>query len=96
VNDAPVANDDSESTAGGLSVVIDVIANDSAGPADEDQGLTIMEFSGPANGQVTGPDGSGNLTYTPDVGFLGSDTFTYTVCDSGGLCGGATVTLEVA
>ncbi len=37
----------------------------------------------------------GTFTYTPSAGFVGSDSFTYTICDDGGLCDVATVTLTV-
>ena len=37
-----------------------------------------------------------SLTYTPDKDFLGADTFQYEVCDSGGNCATATVTVVVS
>jgi hypothetical protein len=39
--------------------------------------------------------GRTNVTYTPNPGFTGIDAFTYQVCDSGGYCSTATVTLVV-
>jgi hypothetical protein len=39
--------------------------------------------------------GRTNITYTPNPGFTGTDTFTYQVCDSGGNCATATVTVVV-
>jgi Bacterial Ig domain/Bacterial cadherin-like domain/Glycosyl Hydrolase Family 88 len=39
--------------------------------------------------------GRTNVTYTPNPGFTGTDTFTYQVCDSGGNCSTATVTVVV-
>lgn len=36
-----------------------------------------------------------SLTYTPDPGFTGSDVFIYQVCDSGGECATATVTVAI-
>ena len=39
--------------------------------------------------------GRTNVTYTPNPGFIGTDTFTYQVCDSGGNCSTATVTVYV-
>ncbi|WP_344788853.1 Ig-like domain-containing protein, partial [Postechiella marina] len=50
----------------------------------------------PANGTVTlNPDGT--ITYTPEDGFTGEDTFTYTICDDANpaLCDTATVTVTV-
>ena len=37
-----------------------------------------------------------SLTYVPDKDFLGTDTFQYEVCDSGGNCSTATVTVVVS
>ncbi len=39
--------------------------------------------------------GRTNVTYTPNPGFTGTDTFTYQVCDSGGNCSTASVTVVV-
>ena len=39
--------------------------------------------------------GHTNVTYAPNPGFTGTDTFTYQVCDSGGYCSTATVTVVV-
>jgi hypothetical protein len=39
--------------------------------------------------------GRTNVTYTPNPGFTGTDSFTYQVCDSGGNCSTATVTVNV-
>jgi unsaturated chondroitin disaccharide hydrolase len=39
--------------------------------------------------------GRTNVTYTPNPGFIGTDTFTYQVCDSGGNCSTASVTVVV-
>ena len=35
------------------------------------------------------------MTYTPDPDFFGADSFTYTVCDPGGLCDVANVSVTV-
>jgi len=39
--------------------------------------------------------GRTNITYIPNPGFTGTDTFTCQVCDSGGNCAVTTVTVEV-
>jgi Big-like domain-containing protein/glycosyl hydrolase family 88/cadherin-like protein len=39
--------------------------------------------------------GRTSITYTPNPGFTGIDTFTYQVCDSGGNCSTATVSVVV-
>jgi LysM repeat protein len=38
----------------------------------------------------------GTVKYLPNFGFTGKDMFTYEVCDSGGSCDRAEVTIEVA
>ncbi|MEE8603270.1 Ig-like domain-containing protein, partial [Euzebya tangerina] len=89
----PVADDDTASTGPGTPVTIDVLSNDSD-PDGDDAALTITAVSDPPNGSVTIVDGQ--LVYTPDPGFAGQDTFTYTVTDEQGLTQTATVTVDVA
>ena len=45
--------------------------------------------------RYAGAYGRTNVTYTPNPGFTGIDTFTYQVCDSGGNCSTASVTVLV-
>ena len=92
VNDAPVAVDDAVNadTVGGT--IIDVLVNDSDVEGDT---LTVDSVTQPANGTVT-INADGTVTYTPDAGFTGDDTFTYTICDPAGACSTATVTVTVA
>ena len=77
VNVPPVLQDDTASTDEGKAVTIDVLANDT--DADEDL-LSIVSFSNPANGNVNQLDGK--LVYTPKSGFSGEDAFTYIVTDA--------------
>ena len=101
VNDTPIADDDSPTTAFNTAVSIDVRANDDPGPANESgQTLTITAFTQGGDGSVA-VDGA-NLKYIPSLDFVGVDTFTYMVCDNGttnGLpeakCDTATVTVTV-
>ncbi|SPF80392.1 Ig-like domain-containing protein [Pseudoprimorskyibacter insulae] len=90
-NSAPDANDDSASTAPSTSVVIPVLANDT--DADNDT-LTIVEAPDSAHGW-TEFGNNGELIYTPDDGFTGTDTFTYEVTDGNGGYDTATVTVTV-
>ncbi|GIX00191.1 MAG: hypothetical protein KatS3mg111_3523 [Pirellulaceae bacterium] len=86
-NDPPMANGDSmatlEDTPASISVA-DLMANDSAGPANESgQQLTFVGVSAQsANGGTVVASG-GIVTYTPPLNFVGTDTFTYTVRDDG-------------
>jgi hypothetical protein len=45
---------------------------------------SVAVQSGPANGSVAIDTSTGMLTYTPNAGFSGSDSFTYTVDDTNG------------
>jgi uncharacterized protein YhjY with autotransporter beta-barrel domain len=88
---APTAAADSASTVQNQAVSIDVLANDVSGDGSP---LTINSASQPANGSVIFPAGA-SVTYTPNAGFVGQDTFTYTVTNDLG-SDTATVTVDVA
>ena len=93
VDDAPLARDDFASTANAMPVTIDVLAND----VDIDSAtLTVTAIATPpASGQVV-VNANGTVTYTPNAGFSGTDTFTYRVCGTpGGACSTALVTVSV-
>jgi VCBS repeat-containing protein len=89
VNDAPVAVDDSATTSQDNSVLVAVLANDTDVDGNP---LTVTIVSGPANGAAVEADGS--ITYTPNPGFTGTDSFTYTASD-GSLADEAQVTIDV-
>lgn len=92
VSQAPVAAPDSATTASGVAVTIDVIANDSDPDGDT---LTVTIVGGPSDGTATvGVDQ--RVTYTPAGVFSGTDSFTYQVVDPAGLTSAATtVTITV-
>ncbi len=90
-NFAPVAVDDTETTTVGTAVSISVLGNDSDPDGDV---LTIISTDEQSvSGGTVVDNGSGVLTYTPPAGFVGQDTFTYTVSDGHG--GEATATVSV-
>ena len=94
VNDPPHAVDDEATVVSGMPVTIDVLANDS----DVDQNLdptTVTVLEEPAGGSIAIDPASGEITYTPLVGFHGLDSFTYQVFDAGGLSDAAAVIVEV-
>ena len=79
----PDATDDEVTTVFNTAANINVAAND----ADFDSVLTaptIEIVTQPANGTVVANTGAGILTYTPNNGFTGLDTFVYRVLDSAG------------
>jgi len=90
VNDAPVAGDDSITTAEDTPVLIDVLNNDDDIDGDT---LTIVSVTDGSGGTVVIENG--HVKYTPDADFVGTDTFTYTVEDGNGGTDTATVTVEV-
>jgi hypothetical protein len=89
-NGAPVAEDDVAETDHGAPVTIDVLANDSDPDGDD---LFIDALTQPADGSAV-IDGA-KITYTPDTGFAGTDSFTYTIADGRGGSAEATVTVTV-
>jgi Ca2+-binding RTX toxin-like protein len=90
-NDAPVLADDGATTPVEAAVTLDVLANDGDPEGDP---LTIASVTQGANGSVA-INADGTLAYTPDTGFAGGDSFTYTVDDGNGGSGTATVTIAV-
>ncbi|MFQ3787927.1 Ig-like domain-containing protein [Halomonas sp. A29] len=91
VNNPPVANDDSATTAQGVAVEIAVLANDSDPDGDP---LTVGSFTQPTNGSVT-LNPTGTITYSPNAGFIGSDSFTYRASDGSLESASATVIVSV-
>ena len=96
VNDGPTANDDTATTDEDTPVVIDVTGNDTDSDGTIDA-TTVNVLSGPTNGSVTVDPVTGDVTYTPNAGYSGSDSFTYEVCDNGTpvICDQATVSINV-
>lgn len=94
VNNPPVAVDDTATTKQREPVSIEVLGNDS----DPDGTLvpnSVVVVNSPDNGTVA-VDGAGVATYTPNGGFFGADTWTYTVADNDGRRSNeATVTVTV-
>ena len=86
----PVADvkDDSATTHAGDPVTVDALGNDSFSNADR----AITGVTNGAHGTVTIENGK--VVYQPNTGYVGQDTFTYTVT-SGGVTETAQVTLEV-
>lgn len=55
----------------------------------------ITSHVGPSNGTLTLDNNTGTFTYLPNANFTGSDSFTYTLTDAGGLTDTATVNINV-
>ena len=94
VNDAPVANDDSQSVAEGGTVNVDVVANDTDIDGTIDP-ATVAIITGPSSGSLV-VNGDGTVDYTHDGSETTGDSFTYTVNDNEGATSNvATVSISV-
>ncbi|MGB5666371.1 MAG: gliding motility-associated C-terminal domain-containing protein, partial [Maribacter sp.] len=91
------AIDDSVATDENVPVNIYILNND-----NDYSSLTTITNSIPSDGIVTINDNGtpasrtdDNITYTPNPGFIGTDIFTYTICDNLSNCSTATITVVV-
>ncbi len=90
-NEAPQAADDQFTVdADSVDNAFDVLANDSDADGDV---LSIVEVSEPSNGQVS--ISGDQVLYTPEAGYTGSDSFSYTVEDGFGGEASANVSVTV-
>lgn len=81
------AGNDSEFAPSGSTAEVDLFANDTG------ETYELDTHTDPANGSVT--IANGVATYVPGDGFVGSDSFTYTIVDEFGQTSTATVFIEV-
>lgn len=94
-NTAPIAAPDFFSTLEDQASGWPVLSNDDDATSRFDLGSIAIERP-PDHGTATTPEPDGTVLYTPDPGFLGTDTFTYTFADVEGLRSNeAEVTVEV-
>jgi large repetitive protein len=79
----PVANTDVTTTRVNQPVTLPTLANDRPGNAGSALvPSTVAVTVSPSNGTATVNATTGDITYTPNPGFVGVDTLTYTVCDN--------------
>lgn len=89
-NIAPVSVNDIADVNENTATVIDVLANDQDADGDV---LQINSTTVPAHGDVAV---SGNtVVYTPDTGYVGADSFDYTITDNAGGFSTSTVSVMV-
>ncbi len=79
---APQAHDDEAETKMNIPVTIPVLENDDAMHSDFDL-ATVLIVAIPKHGLVTVNE-DGTVTYTPESGYLGDDSFSYQVRDKDG------------
>ncbi|MCB0361362.1 MAG: cadherin-like domain-containing protein [Bdellovibrionales bacterium] len=90
-NTLPVANDDGPmATAANTMISVSALLNDSDSDGDS---ISIVSHSASSHGSVV--VNGDQLEYTPDPGFYGSDSFTYTIDDGNSGQDTATVQLIV-
>ena len=96
VEQAPCPMDDSFTAQFGTTTSLDVLNNDAVGDAPFDV-TTLTIADEPAHGTVS-VQASGLLDYQPDGGYVGTDAFTYRICDTADLCvlGHVTLTITIA
>ncbi len=97
VNDDPVALDDTASVSEDGSVSIPVLANDTdidLNVPDAHETMTISDLKPGANGSTS--QVNGEVVYTPNANFFGTDRFTYTITDLAGRSATATVLVTIA
>jgi hypothetical protein len=87
-NSAPVASNASGNTDQDTATSVTLSATDADGDA-----LTYSVVTAPANGSLSGT--APNLTYTPNSGFLGSDSFTFKTNDGEADSNFATISITV-
>ncbi|MCJ8268423.1 MAG: cadherin-like domain-containing protein, partial [Psychrosphaera sp.] len=94
VNDSPTASNDSATTNEDVATTIAVLSNDS----DVDGSLStssVVITANPTNGSAS-VNSSGEITYSPNANFNGSDSVSYTVDDNNGATSNvATVSISI-
>ena len=89
-NTAPVAQNDNAATSANTPVTIAVLSNDSDADGDS---LSITGTSG-VNGSAAIQNGA--IVFTPNSGFSGVETFSYSISDGKGGSASANVSVSVA
>jgi hypothetical protein len=88
VNDAPVASNQAVTTVQDTAVAVTLTGSDVDG-----DGLTFTVATPPQHGNLSGTAPA--LTYTPDTGYFGNDSFTFTVSDGQATSAPGTVSITV-
>lgn len=101
VNDDPTAIDDSFFALNSTTPSHNVLANDTIAP-DSGETLLITQAGSSFGAGTTEQGGTvaiavdgKSITYTPPAGFLGTDSYEYTISDGNGGTGTAIVTVDV-
>jgi len=92
LNDAPLAQDDELVVVQGLPQTFDPRLNDE--DADAGDTLTTLSVTDAQSGTAV-LNADQTVTYSPDAGFYGADSFAYTITDTSGATATATVNVTV-
>lgn len=82
----PVGNDDFYNVGYQIPLAIDDLQGVLANDTDANFGTNLRSRTAPVIGPSSGSltlDTDGSFLYTPNTGFVGTDSFTYRVCDEG-------------
>lgn len=91
INHDPQALDDSGSTTEWISTTIDVLANDSD---IDSNALSIASIGSPSHGSASIV--ANHISYVPNSGYIGSDSFAYTISDGQWWSASASVTITIS
>jgi LruC domain-containing protein len=94
----PTANNDNATTPFNTPVTLNILENDAPGSTPlVPSSVTLVPGTTPppAQGVFTVNNTTGQVTFTPAVGFTGTSTVEYQVCDQASLCAQALVTVVV-
>ena len=91
-NQAPSAIADHPETPYNTPILIDVLANDFD---PDDDTISIKEVDDFLSIGGSAKISKGKILYTPDSGYSGMDSFTYTISDTSGVLDSATVSVKV-
>jgi hypothetical protein len=94
-NQSPVAQDDFGTTSQDTDLVLAVLDNDNDPDEDDTLTLSSVETATVEGGTAEIQDDGITVLYRPPSGFVGTDSFTYTVADAAGATADATVTIRV-
>jgi hypothetical protein len=90
-NKAPLAVNDTIKTTMGVPVLVNLLANDTDPDGDK---IALKTLSNPKNGKLYRMNDS-YIFYFPNAGFVGTDSFTYSITDSKGAPATAVVSITV-
>ena len=96
-NEVPIAGNDTLSMTGNTPITItaaSLLLNDTDPDGDPTSNITLTAVGGAMNGTVSLDAGS--ITFTPNTGYTGAASFTYTIQDADGATAIGTVNITVS